>query len=211
MSMPVRSGSGLDRRALLKRAAAWGGGASLAASAGLVPVTGAELAEARARRCRARRRVAPAPAPPRERTAFGAGTYTDASVANQASTFTIGRSMVSCGVGTIASGGWSGPFAMLMYSTRIALFEAESLSSYIRAAGRMRSITQMLGKTVEDVEHDFVAIAHGRSGGGRPRFDVHFVTPFWDPGNPMATRSEDYPGKCRFGGEMLIGEIMVGP
>jgi hypothetical protein len=120
------------------------------------------------------------------------------------------KSRNSCGVGTIASGDWSGPFAMLMYATRMVHFEAEPLSSYIRAGGRMRSITQMLGRTVEDVEHDFVAVAHGRSGGGPPRFDVHFVTPFWNPGNPMATRSEDFPGKCRFGGEMLIGEITVG-
>lgn len=136
--------------------------------------------------------------------------YTDASVANQASSFTIGRTLVSCGVGTVAAGAWSGPFAMLMYSTRVAHFEFEPLSSFIRAGGRMRSITQVAGGTVEDIEHDFVAIAHGSAGGIRPRFDVHFVTPFWKPGNVMATPSDAYPGKCRFGGELLIGEITVG-
>jgi hypothetical protein len=190
----------------LSRALALGGGAGAAAALGLVPAADA----AKARRCRARRMPSAPSQPVAPPKAFGVGTYTDASVANQVSNFTIGRAMVSCGVGTIAAGGWSGPFAMLMYATRVAHFESEPLSSFIRAGGTMRSITQVAGRTVEDVEHDFVAIAFGRASGARPRFDVHFVTPFWRPGNAMATPSEAYPGKCRFGGELLIGEITVG-
>lgn len=202
----IRWGEDLDRRGLIGGALALGSGTGLAAALGLVPAAEA----AKLRRCRARP-APPAPAPPAEPSkALGVGTYTDASVANQVSNFTIARALVSCGVGTIATGGWSGPFAMLMYSTRVAHFESEPLSSFIRAGGRMRSITQVAGRTIEDVEHDFVAIAHGRSGGLRPRFDVHFVTPFWKPDNAMATRSDAYPGKCRFGGELLIGEITVG-
>lgn len=193
--------AGVARRAVLLQALGWGVAGALAAPA-------SAAAKRRSTRCVTQRRPAqPLPAPGPD--ASGVGTYTDASVANQISNFTINRSMVSCGVGTLAANGWSGPFAMLMYATHIAYFEAEPLSSYIRAGGRMRSITQMLGKTVEDVEHDFVAVAHGRNGSGPPRFDVHFATPFWKPGNPMATRSADYPGKCRFGGEMLIGEIRI--
>ena len=40
----------------------------------------------------------------------GVGTYTDASVANQISNFTINRQMVSCGVGTVGATGFTGPF-----------------------------------------------------------------------------------------------------
>ena len=185
----------LDRRGLLRQVMLAG-----------VTATAFDVHTAHARACRAKSKPV---APPPQVNAFGVGTYTDSSVANQISNFTINRTQVSCGVGTLATSGWTGPFAMLMYSTRIALFEAEPLSSYIRVGGRMRSITQMLGNTVEDVEHDFVAVAHGRNGSGRPRFDVHFATPFWKPGNPMATRSEDYPGKCRFGGELLLGEVSI--
>jgi hypothetical protein len=188
--------SSLDRRALIKQAMI----GSLAGGA-----IAATDAQGRTRRAKPGP-PAPAPAP----NAFGVGTYTDASVADQISNFTINRLQVSCGVGTVAASGWTGPFAMLMYSTHIAMFEADALASYLRASGRMRSITQMLGKTIEDVEHDFVAVAHGHNGSGPPRFDVHFATPFWKPGNPMATRSTDYPGKCRFGGEMLLGEITIG-
>lgn len=184
----------------------FGGGAGLTVALGLVPAAEA----ARRRRCRPRGARPTHAVPTEPAKTFGVGTYTDASVAYQISNFTIGRALVSCGVGTIAASEWSGPFAMLMYSTRVAHFESEPRSSFIRTGGRMRSITQIAGRTVEDVEHDFVALAYGRAGGVRPRFDVHFVTPFWRPDNAMATPSDAYPGKCRFGGELMIGEITVG-
>ena len=149
----------------------------------------------------------------------GVGMYTDSSVANQVSSFTINPKMVSCGVGTLAAGGdSSGPFAMLMYATRIDSYTVDQEAGEIRATGRMRSITKMGNSVVEDAEHDFLAVAatsvaHGgfdqavHSGGDR--FDVHFSTPFWDRYNPMCSPSSIAAGACRFGGELLMGDVFI--
>jgi len=149
----------------------------------------------------------------------GVGMYTDDSVAHQVSSFTINPKMVSCGVGTLAAGGdSSGPFAMLMYSTRIDTYTVDQEGGEIRATGRMRSITKVGGAVVEDAEHDFLAIAAStvRHGGfeqavhaGGDRFDVHFSTPFWDQYNPMCSPSVVAAGKCRFGGELLLGHVFM--
>jgi hypothetical protein len=146
----------------------------------------------------------------------GVGTYTDASVANQVSNFTVNPQMVSCGVGTIAPGPHSaGPFAMLMYATKISSYVVDREARRITVEGRMRSITRMGTMTVEDVEHEFLAVALDRPE-GHDRFDVHFVTPFWNPGNPMATHSTLHDGWVRFGGEVImdaaahqLGDIVV--
>ena len=150
----------------------------------------------------------------------GVGTYTDPSVASQISNFTINRQMVSCGVGTVtASTGFTGPFAMLMYSKDIQFYHANHLTKTIRASGRMRSITHVAGALVEDVDHDFLAVAKDNGATG-DRFDVHFSTPFWNPAtNPMCTPSTEVPGKCRFGGVLVtdntgmnqMGDVTVGP
>ena len=148
----------------------------------------------------------------------GVGTYTDASVAHQVSNFTINERMVSCGVGTVAPGTpSSGPFAMLMYATEIRRYDGErSPEPRLVVEGRMRSITRMAGLTVEDVEHEFVAVAVDGRGSAPDRFDVHLVTPMWNPGNPMATPSPDHPGWVRFGGAVIadpdgrpLGDIVV--
>jgi hypothetical protein len=149
----------------------------------------------------------------------GVGMYTDDSVGHQVSTFTINPKMVSCGVGTLAPGGdASGPFAMLMYSTRIDSYVVDGEAGEIRATGRMRSITKVGGALVEDAEHDFLAIAASsvRHGGfeqaihsGSDRFDIHFSTPFWDQYNPMCSPSTVAAGKCRFGGELLLGHVFM--
>ena len=149
----------------------------------------------------------------------GVGMYTDDSVAHQVSSFTINPKMVSCGVGTLAAGGdASGPFAMLMYSTRIDSYVVDRDSGEIRATGRMRSITKVGGALVEDAEHDFLAVAASsvRHGGfeqavhqGGDRFDIHFSTPFWDQYNPMCSPSTVAAGKCRFGGELLLGHVFM--
>jgi len=146
----------------------------------------------------------------------GVGTYTDPSVAFQVSNFSINRQMVSCGVGTIAPGPHSsGPFAMLMYATKITSYSVDRQAGTITVEGRMRSITRMGTTTAEDVEHDFIAVAVDDPG-GHDRFDVHFVTPFWNPGNPMASRSSVHQGWVRFGGEVVmdsassqLGDIVV--
>jgi hypothetical protein len=200
---------GVDRRELLRKGLAAGTAAAALGAAG--PLASAE---ARARR----RRCPTPPAPPPDTRARdglrdeGVGIYTDLSVANQLSAFTINPYMVSCAVGTLAApiGTGSGPFAMLMYSLDIESFEVDRATSRLRATGSMRSITHLLGDAHEDYTHTFIAVAsaHGGQGG---RFDVHFVTPFWNPGNPMATRSQEIEGWSRFGGEVLLGSVNVAP
>jgi hypothetical protein len=150
----------------------------------------------------------------------GVGTYTDSSVASQISNFTINRQMVSCGVGTVGltPPGFSGPFAMLMYAKDITQYHANHLTKIIRASGRMRSITHVAGALVEDEDHDFLAIAKDNGATG-DRFDIHFSTTFWNPGNPLCTPSTEVPGKCRFGGMLVtdltggnqMGDVTVGP
>ena len=140
----------------------------------------------------------------------GVGTYTDASVANQISNFTINRQMVSCGVGTVGASGFTGPFAMLMYAKDIQSYSADHTSGTIRVTGRMRSITVVGGVTVEDVVHDFLAVAVDNTATGKPdRFDVHFATAFWKA-RPLYTPSTEVQGWCRFGGNLLLGEVVVG-
>ncbi len=140
----------------------------------------------------------------------GVGTYTDPSVANQLSSFTINPLMVSCGVGTIAAGQWSGPFAMLMYATDLEKYKVDSRAGRIQATGRMRSITRVAGGDMEDVEHDFVAIAVDGGPSAKDRFDVHLRSPFWNTANPMCARSSEIEGGCRFGGDVLMGEVEIG-
>lgn len=164
----------------------------------------------------------PAGASPKPSAALmgtGVGMYTDASVANQVSSFTINPQTVSCGVGTVAAGGEaSGPFAMLMYAIRMDSYVVDEKVGEIRATGRMRSITKVGTAVVEDAEHDFLAIAAAtvpHSGfeeavhGGGDRFDVHFSTPFWDRYNPMCTASTVIDEACRFGGELLLGDVFL--
>jgi hypothetical protein len=147
------------------------------------------------------------------RTGEGVGMYTDPSVANQASTFTINRSLVSCGVGTANAGGFVGVFEMLMFSTKIQSYAVNTATREITAKGEMRSITRVGGAVVEDVRHPFIAHALDLDGDeGMPRsdrFDVHMKSAFWQPGNPMCTPSDRYPGLCRFGGKLFAGNVNV--
>jgi hypothetical protein len=143
---------------------------------------------------------------------MGTGIYVDMSTAQQMSTFSIAPQLVTCGVGTFGVGqlALSGPFAMLMYSTRIDSYDVDSGSRTITATGRMRSITMIaLGVVTENVEHDFIAIATNNNGIGTDRFDVHFVTPFWTPGmlQPLATPSAVRPGWSRFGGNVATDAL----
>jgi hypothetical protein len=143
----------------------------------------------------------------------GVGLYTDPSVANQVSTFTINRTLISCGVGTFEAGGELGPFDMLMYSTRIDEYDVHCEQREIAANGEMRSITRIGGRVVEDVRHHFFAHAFDLDGDEeqprRDRFEVHFRTVFWQPGNPACTPSDRYPGLCRFGGRLFAGDVNV--
>jgi len=146
------------------------------------------------------------------RAGEGVGMYSDPSSANQASTFTINRRLVSCGVGAENLAG-IGRFEMLMYSTKIKKYVVDGGQKEITVRGEMRSITRAAGAVVEDVRHAFIARALDRDGDeGQPRsdrFDVHFRTGFWQPGNPMCTPSDRYPGLCRIGGVLFAGDIHV--
>lgn len=136
----------------------------------------------------------------------GVGMYADASTAMQMSTFTINPRMVSCGVGTLGGIlGSTGPFSMLMYSTKVDSYKVDTATNTITATGTMRSITHMGGQVVEDAMHPFTAIAVNRA--GVDRYDLHFTTPFWNAGNPTCSRSSVEGGGCRFGGDLLMGEI----
>jgi hypothetical protein len=146
---------------------------------------------------------------------MGTGIYVDMSTAQQMSTFSIAPTLVTCGVGTFGVGqlALSGPFAMLMYSTRVDSYTVDRGSRTITATGRMRSITMLAaGVLTENVEHDFIAIATNNAGVGTDRFDVHFVTPFWTPGltNPLATASSVRPGWSRFGGNVATTAPLLG-
>jgi len=140
----------------------------------------------------------------------GAGLYTDASVANQVSTFSINPRAVTCGVGTVNANGAFGPFEMMMYSGNLDSYR--NIGNTIRADGDMRSITRVAGVVVEDVVHRFVSIAVD-NGPSRPqpnfkdRFDTHFITPFWHVGNPLCTPSDIVPGGCRFGGQVFLVDV----
>lgn len=139
----------------------------------------------------------------------GVGMYTDPSVASQLSTFTINESVVSCGVGTLAAGTVTGPFAMMMYSRQIDNYSVDSATREIRADGLMRSITRVAGVDVEDVDHAFVAIAEDNISGSEERFDVHLKTDFWNTDNLMCTPSTVVEDGCRFGGKLVMGEVNV--
>jgi hypothetical protein len=151
---------------------------------------------------------------------MGSGMYTDPSVAQQLSAFTITPTLVSCGVGTMAFPvpGQLGPFSMLMYSTKITSYTVDpGAPGKIVAKGRMRSITRMGNQTNEDVEHDFIAIAEDHGGHGPDTFVVHFKTPFWNHGNMMATKSKVQADWVQFGGAVstdlagaAMGDILVG-
>lgn len=148
------------------------------------------------------------------RTGGGVGMYTDPSVANQAATFTINRRLVSCGVGAENIPG-IGRFEMLMFSTRIRLYQVAPRRKEITARGEMRSITRAGGSIAEDVRHRFIAHAVDLDGDEseprRDRFDVHMRTAFWQPSNPLCTPSDRYPGLCRFGGVLILGNVNVAP
>ena len=146
----------------------------------------------------------------------GVGLYTDASVANQVSTFTINPRKVSCGVGTVDAGGILGPFEMIMFSLDKHSYKVNTATKTITATGRMRSVTRLAGVVVEDANHDFIGIAVDNQPGtpqpnGTDRFDIHFKTPFWQVGNPACSPSTIVPGGCRFGGNVFLGDVAVTP
>ena len=160
------------------------------------------------------------------RTNAGAGMYASPNTVLQMSGFTINTHGVTCAVGTLAVHlsdiadmlpvglplpplSHSGPFAMHMAGLSLASYTVDSAAGTIVARGRMRSVTKAGGVTLEDVEHDFHAIAIAGRGKKPDFFATSFSTPFWNTGNPMATKSKFVEGLVMFGGNLIMGEVSV--
>lgn len=149
----------------------------------------------------------------------GVGMYTGASVVFQMSTFTLNRSGVSCGVGTVSGGPLQfGPFEMLMYSLSVDSYTVNrDVPRHIVVTGKMRSTTRVSGLTVEDTDggflrpapHDYIAVGEDSNPPQKDRFTIHFKTPFWNPSNPMCTPSDLVQGWCKFGDQVFLGDIVV--
>jgi hypothetical protein len=153
----------------------------------------------------------------------GAGMHAGPDTAAGISTFTLNPMSVSCGVGSLGNSpgavpmsadlptglATSGPFAMMMYATRIDSYKVDKVANSIVAIGTMRSITTMGGQTAEDVLHSFVAQGFDRKGRTPDEFFLHFKTPFWHAGNPMATKSNLNNAWAMFGSPVLFGEVNV--
>jgi hypothetical protein len=137
----------MERRTLL-RTLAYGGAATLAAPAVVALTEGSAAAS-----------LETGPDAASTMNNMGLGMYSDMTTAEQMSTFTCTPTLITCGVGTFGAGGQSGPFAMLMYSLTVATYQVDTSTFTINATGRMRSITRVAGQTIEDVEHDYNALA----------------------------------------------------
>lgn len=154
----------------------------------------------------------------------GAGMHAGPDTAFGLSSFTLNPLSISCGVGSLGNSpgvvpmtaglptgaATTGPFAMMMYATRIDTYTIDRKRGHLFSEGRMRSITTAGSAVVEDVDHPYVA--EGIDGRGRAIdvFLLHFRTPFWTPGaNPMATVSSFRPDWAMFGSTIVLGEINV--
>jgi hypothetical protein len=154
----------------------------------------------------------------------GAGMHSGPDTAMGISTFTISPSSVSCGVGSMGNSpgavpmtgelptgaATSGPFAMMMYATKVTSYVLDKHLGSITARGTMRSITSMGGQVCEDVLHPFISVAYDRHGERPDEFYLHFLTPFWNAQNPMATKSTVHDTWAQFGSAILFGEVNVG-
>jgi hypothetical protein len=184
----------MERRQML-RTLAFGGAATIAAPAILALTEGTAAAS-----------LETGPDASASMQNMGVGMYSDATTALQMSTFTCTPQLLSCGVGTFGPAGQSGPFAMLMYALRIDTYTVNHTARTIASTGRMRSITRVAGQTIEDVEHDYDALATDFRGAKPDTWDLAFITPFWTPGlaNPLASASTRHPGWAHFGGSVVV-------
>ncbi|HEY2576147.1 MAG TPA: hypothetical protein VGI74_07545 [Streptosporangiaceae bacterium] len=162
----------------------------------------------------------------------GAGMHVGIGSVQMIACATISRELVTCQVGqmgldfsqlSVLSGflepilgillgpGFSGPFAMSMFSLNVSSYDVNHAAGTIRAKGVVRSITKIAGITIEDATSPYIATSSdGSRTGQRDAYSLNFTTPFWKtPGNPLATPSTVHPGWSMFGGELIVGEISV--
>lgn len=161
----------------------------------------------------------------------GAGLHATMSTAGLMAAATISRESATCGVGTPALetallqtlpgvgpilgglpilGDGVAPFAMMMYSYSVTSYDIDRQAGTLRAAGQMRSITEIAGVTIEDVEHPYIFVGKDARGTGRDSVALSFTTPFWAVGtNPLASPSDQVDGWSMFGGPLMLGEVNV--
>lgn len=156
----------------------------------------------------------------------GAGMHAGLSTFQMMGIATVSRSMNTCAVGQmgmdtsslkqlskalkpVIGNGFSGPFAMLMYSQTVTSYKIDRGAGIIRARGVLRSITKVGGALIEDAESDYLVVAKDGRTSGPDSFSLNYVTPFWKRPNPMATPSKYVKGWSEFGGNFIVGEINV--
>lgn len=114
-------------------------------------------------------------------------------------------------LGSILGNGFTGPFAMLMYSLDVTSYNITRSAGAIQAQGTLRSITKIGGALIEDAESPYLCVAtDGSRTGKTDSFFLSFTTPFWSTKtNPLATPSNYVSGWSQFGGNLIIGDVSV--
>jgi hypothetical protein len=158
----------------------------------------------------------------------GAGMHAEMGTMQMFSAATIAPNLVTCMVGqmgmnsdmvaalapvlsSVFGPGFSGPFAMAMFSENMASYQIDRNAKTIMAKGTMRSITKVAGMSIDDAMTPFLAVATDNSAKGTPdTFFLSYKTPFWNPAsNPLATPSQFVNGYSQFGGELIMGLVRV--
>lgn len=162
----------------------------------------------------------------------GAGMHAGPGTLQMMGVATVAADLVSCSVaqmgldltqvealqsamgsvlGSMLGRGFSGPFAMLMYSLDVTSYDISRSSGVIRAKGTLRSITKVGGSMIEDAKSPYLCVATDGSRSGQPdSFYLSFTTPFWSTSaNPIATPSQYVSGWSQFGGNLIVGEVSI--
>lgn len=162
----------------------------------------------------------------------GAGMHVGVGSVQMIACATISRELVTCAVGQMGMDfsqlsllavflepflgkllgpGFSGPFAMEMYSLNVSSYDVNHRAGTIRAKGVVRSITKVAGVQIENATSPYLAVAtDGSRTGQRDSYFLNFTTPFWKAHrNPLATPSKFHKGWSMFGGQFIVGEVSV--
>jgi len=158
----------------------------------------------------------------------GAGMHAEMGTMQMFSAATISPQLVTCMVGqmglnsdmvaalqpvlgSVFGAGFSGPFAMLMFSENVTSYQIDRNAKTIMAKGTMRSITKIAGMAIDDAMTPYLAVATDNSAKGTPdTFFLSYKTPFWNTAsNPLATPSQFVNGYSQFGGELIMGLVRV--
>jgi hypothetical protein len=158
----------------------------------------------------------------------GAGFHAEMGTMQMLSAATISSTLVTCAVGqmglnsdmvaalqpvlsSVFGNGFTGPFAMLMFSEDVQSYNIDRNAKTIMAKGTMRSVTKIAGTTIDDAMTPYLAVATDNQAKGTPdTFFLSYKTPFWNTAtNPLATPSQFVSGYSQFGGELIMGTVNV--